>query len=145
MKRLMSVLLAVLAITSVFAADRISRNVNDLPQAARTALTRHFGKAKVNFIKIDDKFLGSPEYTVVLNNGTEVDFDSKGEVTEVEAGPAGVSSSLILKPVQTYLSKNYRGAKVVELKIKKNKYELELSTGQDLEFDRAGNFLRVDD
>lgn len=145
MKRLLSLALAVILAVGAYAADRVSRNVNDLPQAARTTLNQHFGKAKVNFIKIDDKLLGSPSYEVVLNNGTEIDFDSKGALVDVEAGRNGVPASLILKPIKDYIKKYYKGAKVVEYKVKKNKYEVELVTGQELEFGRDGRFLRVGD
>lgn len=144
MKRFLSLALAAVLAVGAYAADRVSRNVNDLPESARTTLTRHFGKAKVSFIKIDDKLLGSKSYEVVLNNGTEVDFDSKGVLTEVESGIKGVPSTLLLKPMKEYINKNYKGAKVVEFKVKKDKYEVELSTGQELEFKRDGSFLRVD-
>ncbi len=144
MKKLLAFALAAIIAVCASAADRISYNANELPQAARTALTRHFGKAKINFIKIDDKFLGSTEYEVVLTNGTEVGLNSKGEIVEVEAGRNGVPASLLLKPIREYLLKNYKGRKVVELNIKKDKYEVELSSGEELEFGRDGRFLRID-
>lgn len=144
MKRFLSLALAAILAVGTFAADRISRNVNDLPEAGRTTLTRHFGKAKVNFIKIDDKLFGGPGYEVVLNNGTEVEFDSKGVLKEVESGRNGIPTSLLLQPIKDYINKNYKGAKVVEYKVEKDKYEVTLITGQELEFRRDGSFLRID-
>lgn len=145
MKKLMTLLLIVLSTIGVASAhDRIVYNDSPLPANARTLLSQHF-KTKVHFVKIDKNLMGSVnEYEVVLKNGTEVEFDSNGNLKSVNAGTNGVPSSLVLPAIQTYVKKNCKNQKLVELDIYKDKYKIELQDGRDLVFDRNGNFLRED-
>ena len=146
MKKLLSlIMLALLAIAPLAARDRISRNVKDLPPAAQTLLNKYFGGEKVNHIKIDKPTFGSTEYDVILNNGTEIEFDSKGDWKEIDCGNSSVPKDLVLKSIRDYVSSNFKGQKIVNIEKTRNKYNIELQNGTDLEFDRSGRFLRIDD
>ena len=146
MKKILAFILVVTMCVGVSAArDRVTTDVNVLPQTAQTFIKKHFGNAGINHIKVDDNFIGGDEYDVVLNNGAEVDFDSKGDWKEVECGRAGVPASIVLPEIAKYLARNYKGAKISSVSKKRNKYEVELTNGLDLEFTRSGAFLRLDD
>lgn len=146
MKKIISLMAAMLLVViSASARDRVSRNINDLPEAARTTLTKYFPKQGVNHIKIDDKTFGGADYDVILNNGTEVDFNSDGEWIEVDCGANAVPSGLVLKPISDYVARNFAKQKIVSIEKERNKYNVELQNGTELEFDRAGQFLRIDD
>jgi len=137
-------LLLVMAVIPLMARDEVTTNVNVLPAAAQTMLKKYFPRTKVNHIKIDKKTFGGKEYDVVLTNGTEVEFDSEGNWKEVDCGINQVPDGLILKSILNYVKTNFKGAKIVGIEVEKNKYELKLSNGLEAEFDRAGNFRRVD-
>ncbi|MBD5267068.1 MAG: hypothetical protein HDS41_02605 [Bacteroides sp.] len=146
MKKLLFSLLAILATVTVASArDKVSRDVSDLPKEAQVTLTRHFPKTGVSHIKIEKHTFGGTEYDVILVNGTEVEFDSDGKWTEIDCGHEAVPSELILKPIRDYVAKNYKGQKIVKISVERSKYEIELSNGRELEFNRAGEFLRIDD
>ncbi|MDE5957623.1 MAG: PepSY-like domain-containing protein, partial [Muribaculaceae bacterium] len=86
------------------------------------------------------------DYEVVLNDGTEITFDSKGNWEEVEVGATmTVPAAFMPQPMRTYLSANFKGVNVVGLEKKRNGYEVKLANDIELEFDSAGNFLRYDD
>ena len=144
MKRLLSLaLVALMGLGIASAADRIVYNDTPLPATAKQVLKSNF-KSQVNFVKVDKNLLGGiDDYEVVLKNGTEVEFDSNGNLKSVEAGANGVPSGLILPSIQQYVNKNYKGKKIVQLDVEKNYYEVELSGGIELKFDRAGKFLSV--
>lgn len=145
MKKILStILLVMLAIIPMAARDRVTTNVNELPATAQATLNKYFAKQKVNHIKIDKKTFGGAEYDVVLNNGTEIDFDSKGNWKEIDCGTNKVPDGLILKPISDYIKTNFKGRTIVSIEVSRNKYDIELNDGTDLEFDRAGNFLRID-
>lgn len=127
------------------ARDRISRDMNTLPAAAQQIIKTHFGKTGVNHIKIDSKTFGGEEYDVILNNGTEIEFDQSGNIKEIDCGSRAIPDKLILKPIRDFVAKNFKGQKIVSMEVKRNRYEIELLSGQELEFDRAGKFLKVDD
>ncbi|MDE6266215.1 MAG: PepSY-like domain-containing protein [Muribaculaceae bacterium] len=145
MKKITSLLVMFLMVAATaMARDRVSRDINSLPDAARQVINTHFKGKGVNHIKIDDKTFGGAEYDVVLNDGTEIDFDSKGNIKEIDCGKNPVPDALILKPIKDYVAKNFKGQKIVGMEVNRNNYEVQLSGGMELKFDRAGNFLRVD-
>lgn len=145
MKKIATLLIAaIIGITVAQARDIISRNINDLPSSAQTMLKKHFSKQKVNHIKIDKKILGQTEYDVILNDGTEIEFNHQGEWKDIDRGATAVPNALIPKAITDYVNRNYKGNKIVAIEKSSHKYEIELSNGLDLEFDRAGNFIKID-
>lgn len=146
MKKLLLLFAAALfALMPAMAKDRISRNVNDLPAAAQSMLKQYFSAQEVSHIKIDKHFLGGTDYDVILENGTEIEFDDSGTWKEIDCGRRAVPNDLIHKPIRDYVKNNFKNQKIVSIEVKSNKYKIELINGVDLEFDRAGNFLRIDD
>ncbi len=146
MKKLLFISLVIMTgFSTLSARERVSRDVTDLPKEAQITLSRYFPKAGVNHIKIDKHLFGGTEYDVILVNGTEVEFDSDGKLTEIDCGHNAAPAALVLKPIRDYVAKNYKGLDIVKIKVERSKYEIELSNGRDLEFNRAGDFLRIDD
>lgn len=125
-----------------FARDKVSHDVAVLPQAAQNMVKKHFAKTGVNHIKIDKGIVGAG-YEVILNDGTELDFDSNGNLTEIDTR-TGVPSELLMKSIREYVSDNYPGQKVINLDIVRSGYDVELANGTELVFDRAGTFKRID-
>ena len=146
MKKIIALMaIVMLAVGAACARDRVSRNVSDLPAAAQTMLTKYFPKTPVSHIKIDSEFLRGNDYDVVLVDGTEVDFDSKGNWKEIDCGRNAVPAGLILKPISDYVKANFKGQQIVQIQVERTHYDVELSSGLDLRFDRSGRFQRIDD
>lgn len=135
----------IVAAVPMAARDRISRDAADLPSEARAMLNQYFKGEKISHIKIESHTFGGNEYDVILDNGNEIEFDSNGSWTDVDCGMQAVPNDLILKPIREYVNNVFKGQKIVKIEKKRNKYEIELRDGTDLEFDRAGKFLRIDD
>ena len=86
------------------------------------------------------------EYEVVLTDGSEISFDRNGNWDNVEVNnTASVPKGFVPKGVGEYVKKNHAGTRVVGIDKDRSGYEVELSNGIDLKFDRAGNFLKYDD
>lgn len=78
MKKILSLLvLAIVAVQFSFAADVITKDINQLPLPARNFINRHFTKPEVVQIKIDKDLMESTKYEVLLMDGTEIDFDRR--------------------------------------------------------------------
>lgn len=146
MKKLIAIFaVALMSVLPIAARDRVTSDESVLPAPARELIQKYYGKVGVNHIKIDSNMFGKSDYDVILNNGTELDFNDEGTLKEIDCGRAAVPNDLVLKPIRDYVAKNFSGKKIVAMDIKSNKYEIELSNGLDLEFDRSGKFLRIDD
>jgi hypothetical protein len=119
--------------------------VNQLPQPAQAFIQKHFDAKNVAHVIEDDEFFSSKEYKVALANGTEIEFDSKGNWTEIDADREPLPQAIIPNSIRQYISKSFPNNEVVQISRSSRKYEVELSSGIDLEFDGKGNFKRIDD
>lgn len=114
-----------------------------LPLKAQTFLKTHFpGQEPVNII--EDKETFSKDYKVQFTNYIEVEFDAKGNWEEVDGNHAAIPTTLIPKNIVSYVNTNF--ANTIITKIDKGTwgYEVNLSNGQELEFNSKGNFIRID-
>lgn len=145
MRKLFLIMALVVGILTASARDTYSHDVNVLPKAAQTILQNNF-KAKVSHIKIE-KTLGSiSEYDVVLNDGTEITFDSKGNWKEVEVSSnKAVPSALVPPEILSYVKQHQKNSAIVGIEKNRTNYEVELANGDEMKFDTAGKFLRYDD
>lgn len=143
MKKLL-LALAILVTSVAGFAQKYTRDVNVLPAKAQTFIKNNF-KKDINHIKVENKTFGKKEFDVILNNGTEIEFDHDGNWKSIDCGNSAVPSSVVPVQITNYVNQNYKGQKIVEIEIERNKYDVQLSNGLDLEFDRSGRFLRIDD
>ncbi len=138
-----------LSLASVFTAaalpfDKYTIDRSELPQEAQEFLSTHFPKGKVSMIKVDKHLLKKTDYDVKLVNGTKIEFSNAGKWTSVDCKTKAVPDALIIKAIQRYLKKNFADEKVVKIEKKASGYELELSDGVELKFDRLGTFKSAD-
>lgn len=143
MKRIIFALTAIVMAAVAWAGDYV-HDGSVLPQAAQAVIKKNF-KSKVSVVKIDKTLGKITEYEVVLTDGSEITFDAKGNWKEVEtAKNKNVPSGFIPKAISDYVSKNHKGQKIVGIEIKHDGYEIDLSNGIDIRFNKAGDFVKYD-
>ena len=118
-------------------------NVNELPAKAQTLLSKHFKGQKVMLATIESGVV-SRSYDVVLRNGTKLEFDKKGNLTEIDCKQGFVPSQLIPQPIKNYLKENYRGEAVRKIELNKKEYEVELTNGIDQTFNKHFQLIDID-
>lgn len=140
------VVVALVAAVGAYALplDKYTINREDLPEPAREFLTKYFPKAKVGMIKVDKHLLKKTDYDVKLVNGTKIEFNNKGNWTSVDCQTREVPEGIIMKPIRNYVNKKFPGQKIVSIEKKATSFEVELEDGVELQFDRLGNFKKVD-
>ena len=110
-------------------------SVNALPAKAQTLLNNHFNSQKVMLATIESGVV-SRSYDGVLQNGTKLEFDKKGNLTEINCKQGIVPALLIPQAIKNYLKDNYAGQSVKKIEMNKNEYEVELTNGLDLTFNK---------
>lgn len=146
MKKVLSILvMAIVAIQFAFAGDVITKDINQLPLVARNFINKHFSNPQVAHIKIDSDIM-SKKYEVLLTNGTEIDFDSKGNWLEVDAKKGKVPATIIPSFVKDYLkANNFTNEYIVKVERDRRGFEVELNTDISFKFDNNGKFRKADD
>lgn len=145
MNKFLAMVCMLLAVSVACAKGKVTRDINQLPTEARATIENHFPNASVSYLKIDKNIFRIEGYDVRLSDGTELEFNSKGQWTEVDRKNGAVPSSIIPDVVNTYMKENYGGQRIKEIKHNRRGYELKLANGLEVDFDNMGNFLKLDD
>ena len=120
----------------------------DLPQRAQDFISTNFSSETVERVEKENDwfdFDNNEMYEIYLSNGIRVDFNKKGEPTEVTTRKgAKLPEAAIPQGIRSYISANYSGAEIVAWELDDKKQEVELSDGRELEIDRQNNFVKED-
>lgn len=136
----------------LFAGITASRADNDrpitleqLPAAAQTFLKTHFADLTLAYAVEDPKFVGS-EYEVTYTDRTEVEFCPNGEWSSVERRYAAVPASIVPAQISAYVAKSSFSNQYIK-KVERDAYtwEIELSNGIEIKFDREFHVIDIDD
>ncbi|UUC45526.1 PepSY-like domain-containing protein [Flavobacterium cerinum] len=138
------VLLLILLTGFTVQAQKTNIKMAQLPANAQNFLKKHYPKQTPNYILKDEETF-SLDYKVQLADGTEIEFDRKGNWEEVDGNKNTIPNSIIPAPILTYVQNHYKGAAIVKIDKGAWDYEVDLNNGLELKFNSKGEFLRVDD
>ena len=118
--------------------------VSEMPKVAQLFIKNHFADLSVAMAKVETDFLDK-NYDVVFTNGNKVEFDKKGNWTNVDCEHTQVPVAILPEAIRQYVTQNYPDAKVLKIEVTDRKgYDVELSNGFELEFDKRMNVIDVD-
>lgn len=119
---------------------------SELPQRSTDFIDQHFASERIAEIDIDDNWYNmsdSETYEVEFENGVELDFNKKGEITEIETEDgAMIPTSVFPESVRSSLEREYPDAEVVAWEREKKGHEVELKDGTELWFDTNGKMKK---
>ena len=145
MKKTLFLLVSLFVMNLVAFADNDKPiQVTEMPKAAQTFIKSHFADQSVAIAKLENDFMNK-SYDVIFTNGDKVEFDKKGNWTNVDCEHTQVPVAVIPQAIQDYVSKNYPNAKVVKIeKTDRKGYDVDLSNGFELEFDKKMRVVEID-
>ena len=144
MKRIMFLICMFLMMGTTYsiAGDGYVVGIQQLPAGAQEVMTKYFAdKTVLTILKERD------EYEVIFNNGEKIEFNKKGEWTEVSCHTTQVPDILIPDPIKARIKADFANSKIVKIDRSSNgkKYEVKLNNGLEVEFDKKFNIIKVDD
>ena len=144
MKRIMFLICMFLMMGTTYsmADDGYVVGIQQLPATAQEVMTKYFAdKTVLTILKERD------EYEVIFNNGEKIEFNKKGEWTEVSCHTTQVPDILIPDPIKARIKADFANSKIVKIDRSSNgkKYEVKLNNGLEVEFDKNFNVKKVDD
>lgn len=140
---LVAFLLAVVTVQSVAARD-IPITFAQLPAKAQAFIKKHFSEANVASVWKDTDILDQ-DYKVYLNDGTQIEFYFNGDWEEVKTHANNMPAAIIPSGIAQFVNANYPHTPIYKIQKKLYGYEVELSNGLDLKFNKKGQFLGMDD
>lgn len=141
-KTLTMTLLFVLQMTACNAGDKVITS-NDLPAAAQTFISKYFGGKQMSLVKKDKEGMKT-HFDVIFADGTKLEFDNKGEWRDIEAKKDGVPAELVPAEISSYVSQNYPGQRILQIDRTRTRYEVDLSNGLELKFNKRFKLVGID-
>lgn len=138
-------------LTGIFAFMMVMTACSDKPVAAeqvpepiKVFVQQMFPGQTITYAEKDQEVTGA-KYDVVLTDGTRIDFDADDVWDKVEATMANpVLTALVPAPIVTYIQSNFPDAMILKIDKEHNGYEVKLSNGMVIEFNRNFQVIDVD-
>ncbi|MBQ8223243.1 MAG: PepSY-like domain-containing protein [Bacteroidales bacterium] len=137
-----------LAIILLFGANVFAQNgmtkLEQLPAKAQEFVKTYFSDYKVSYVFADKEFADT-EYKIRFENGTEIDFNAKGEWTDVSSKNNCIPTGFILKDITNYVEMNHNGMCITDVEREFNRIKIELNDSLEIEFNSKGKLISYDD
>lgn len=118
--------------------------ISQLPAAAQTVVKTYFKNKKVALAKQENDTF-SKTYEVIFTDGDKIEFAKNGQWTDIECSKAVFPASLVPAPIKAYVKSNYAGSKIVKIERDKKEYDVKLSSGLEITFDKKFRVIDIDD
>lgn len=145
MKKILLLLVCLFSLqTAVRADDDRPIAVTQLPASAQQFIKKHFAGNPVAFAKMEKDWF-SKSYDVTFTNGNKLEFDEKGEWTEVDCKYTSVPAAIVPKAIADYVAQNYKDVRILKIDRDTRDYEVKLSNRLELKFDLQFNLIDIED
>ena len=128
-------------VSNVALADDRPIPVEQLPASAKTFVTKNFQGKKILYAEKDWN-----SYECRLDDGTKIDFTSKGEWKQVDChGMSAVPAVLVPEAIKQYVETNFSNCMITKIDKERHGYDIELSNDLELRFNHQGALIGMDD
>ncbi len=140
LKLLPLLLIAVLGISLSSCSDKDEPiSALDLPSTSKEFIAQYFPSASIVAAQKD-----KDEYDVVLSDGTKIEFDKKGNWTDVDAPQTKVlPTGFYPAEIDNYLAEYFEGEGINEISKVERGYEVEIISGTEILFAHDGSFIEI--
>jgi hypothetical protein len=144
MKRILALYAALAIALGASANDRPVR-YDQLPARAKHFIEEYFPTHSFSYAKYDNS-IGDNNYDVVFTDGTEIEFNRRGEWRKIDCKRGSiVPTSLFPSSIVAYLGQHYPTQNIVEADRDALHWEVKLTNGIEYTFDRHGQIKWMDD
>ena len=142
MKKMMLILLAfvmTMCLPAMSDNDKVI-TFDQLPAQAQSMLKQYFGD-KVPLVITADR----NDFYVIYQSGEKLEFGKEGNWREIECKSSCVPDALVPEQIKAEVGKRFPGATIIKIDRDRRGYDLELSNGLDVEFNKKFQMIEIDD
>lgn len=81
----------------------------------------------------------------MFNNGEKIEFDRKGNWTEIDCKMSAVPAKLVPASIARYVKSTYPGTKILKIEKDDYDYEVQLSNRLEIKFNKNFQVIDIDD
>ncbi|MDE5706748.1 MAG: PepSY-like domain-containing protein [Alistipes sp.] len=143
MKKIMLLVAGFLTLTTAAMAgnDKPIR-LNELPNAAQQFVSTHFGGRQVAYTTVDTE--RPKTYEVAFRSGEKIEFDRRGEWKEIKSLRGTLPPHVIPEAILRQIVRNYPGTRITSIERDRHEYEVGLTNGMELTFDKEFRLIDMD-
>lgn len=141
--------LVVLAIFSAFMLtscekeDEFLIDISQVPSEIQTFVNTHFPEQTI--ISVIKETEGSAQtHDLYLDNLTKLEFNGTNNVVDIE-GQSKLPDSLLSENILIFVGLTYPENYITGWELDDSRQQIQLNNGIEIEFNRNGNFLRIDE
>ena len=142
-KNILTLALAIFFSVSAFAQNGMTK-FEQLPTKAQEFVNTYFNDYKVQYI-FNDKEFADVDYKIRFEDGTEIEFNARGEWTDVNGKKKCIPTAFILAEITNYVDMYHKDVCITDVEKEFNRITIELSNNLELEFNSKGKLISYDD
>ena len=116
---------------------------NQLPATAQQLVKKYFPTKKVVATTVESGLL-QKSYDVVFSSSEKIEFDSKGNWTEISCSKSAVPTALVPAAITNYVKNTYEGSTILSIEKEHNEYEIHLANGLEITFNSKFQVVDID-
>lgn len=128
---------------SAFAQNGMTQ-FEQLPATAQEFVKTYFNDYKIQYIFSDREF-ADVDYKIRFEDGTEIEFNAKGEWTDVSSKQKCIPTGFILKEITNFVEANHKNMCITDVEREFNRIKIELNDNLEIEFNNKGKLISYDD
>lgn len=116
---------------------------NQLPEKAQIFLATYFPEAKISLARKEVDVM-ELTYDVIFTDGSKVEFDRKGNWTEVDCLTNPLPEGIVPDAICKVINAHYPGAKVTKIERDHREVDVKLSNRVELTFNKNMQLVDID-
>lgn len=144
MKKHILTLTAVFLLSITTFAQNGMTKLEQLPTQAQEFIKTYFSDYKVSYVFCDREFV-DVDYKVRFEDGTEIEFNAKGDWTDVSSKGKCIPTGFIIKEITDFVETNHSGMCITDVEKEFNRITIELNDNLEIEFNSKGKLISYDD
>ena len=128
---------------AVATADDRAITEQQLPTAARNFIHTHYANHKI-VVASQDRGVFNTDYTALLDDGSKLEFDNKGNWESVAHRGGKIPQDVIPAKISQFVQKHFPATPVVKIEHDRHGYEVRLQGDTELQFDNNFNCVDIE-
>ena len=142
-KNILTLVFAIFLSVTAFAQNGMTK-FEQLPATAQEFVKTYFSDYTIQYIFCDKEF-ADVDYKIRFEDGTEIEFNAKGEWTDVSSKQKCIPTGFILKEITDYVTTYHKDMCITDIEREFNRITIELNDSLEIEFTSKGKLVSYDD
>ena len=141
-KNILALALIIFLSVNAFAQNGMAK-FEQLPATAQEFVKTYFKDYNIQYIFCDKEF-ADVDYKIRFEDGTEIEFNAKGEWTDISSKQKCIPTAFILKEITDYVETYHKDMCITDIEREFNRITIELNDTLDIEFNSKGTLISYD-